>query len=75
MFSPWVARIPWRRKWPPTPLFLPGEFHGQKSLSGYSQKELDATERLSDYHSVTLKPWQVLKESHFQKLVSPIKNV
>ena len=32
----WVGTIPWRRKWWHTPLFLPGEFHGQKSLVGYS---------------------------------------
>ena len=35
-FDPWVRKIPWRREWLPTPLFLPGEFHGQKSLAGYS---------------------------------------
>ena len=49
-FSPWVGKIPWRREWQPTPVFLPGEFHGQRSLVGYSSwglKELDATERLS----------------------------
>ena len=35
-FSPWVRKIPWRRKLQPTPVFLPGEFHGQWSLVGYS---------------------------------------
>ena len=35
-FNPWVGKSPWRRKWPPTPVFLPGEFHGQGSLAGYS---------------------------------------
>ena len=35
-FDPWVAKIPWRRKWLPTPIFLPGELHGQRSLAGYS---------------------------------------
>ena len=35
-FDLWVGKIPWRRAWPPTPVFLPGEFHGQKSLEGYS---------------------------------------
>ena len=35
VFSPWVGTIPWRRKWQPTPLFLPGESHGQRSLAGY----------------------------------------
>ena len=33
---PWVGKIPWRRKWQPTPVFLPGESHGQRSLTGYS---------------------------------------
>ena len=46
-FSPWVGKIPWRRKWQPTPIFLPGESHGQRSLLGYSpwsHKESDTTE-------------------------------
>ena len=30
-FDSWVEKFPWRRKWQPTPVFLPGEFHGQKS--------------------------------------------
>ena len=34
-FSPWVRKIPWRRAWPPTPVFLPGESHGQRTLTGY----------------------------------------
>ena len=35
-FDPWVEKIPWRRTWQPTPVFLPGESHGQRSLGGYS---------------------------------------
>ena len=35
-FSPWVGKIPWRMKWQPTPVFLPGESHEQRSLVGYS---------------------------------------
>ena len=49
-FNPWVEKIPLRREWLPTPVFLTGEFHGQKSLTGYSPwsgKELDMTEQLS----------------------------
>ena len=34
--DPWVRKIPWRREWLPTPIFLSGEFHGQNSLGGYS---------------------------------------
>ena len=46
-FDPWVGKIPWRKAWQPTPVFLPGESHGQRSLVGYSLwgcKELDTTE-------------------------------
>ena len=34
-FNPWVGKIPWRRAWQPTLVFLPGESHGQRSLVGY----------------------------------------
>ena len=47
---PGLGRFPWRRVWQPTPVSLPGESHGQRSLAGYSpwgHKELDMTERLS----------------------------
>ncbi|KAB0347365.1 hypothetical protein FD754_012222 [Muntiacus muntjak] len=46
-FDSWVGKIPWRRAWQPTPVFLPGESHGQRSLEGCSPwglKELDTTE-------------------------------
>ena len=46
-FSPWVRKIPWRREWLPTLVFLPGEFHGQRNLVGYSPwggKESDTIE-------------------------------
>ena len=48
-FDPWVGKYPWRRKWQPTPLFLPGESLGQRSLTGYSPwgpKESAMTEQL-----------------------------
>ena len=35
-FDSWVGKIPWRRKWLPPPVFLPGESHGQRSLANYS---------------------------------------
>ena len=47
-FDPWVQKIPWRRKWQATPVFLPGESHGQRSLAGYSPgSQTDTTERLT----------------------------
>ena len=51
-FHPQVGEIPWRRAWHPTPVFLPGESHEQRSLAGYSpwgHKELDITECLSNF--------------------------
>jgi len=38
-FDPWVRKIPWRRKWQPTPVFSPGKSHGQRSLVGYSSSD------------------------------------
>ena len=49
-FDPWFGNIPWRSDWLPAPVFLPVEFHGQRSLVGYSPwgcKELDMTELLT----------------------------
>ena len=49
-----VMKIPWRRNWQPTPVFLLGEFHGQKSLADYSpwgHKELDTTQQLTQTHT------------------------
>ena len=46
-FYPWLRKILWSRKWQPTPVFLPGKSHGQRSLAGYSpwdHKETDMTE-------------------------------
>ena len=37
-FDPWVGKMPWRRKWQPTPVFLPGKCHGQRGLAGYSPR-------------------------------------
>ena len=47
VFDPWVGKIPWRRSWQTTPVFLPGESHAKRSLSGYGPwgcKEPDITE-------------------------------
>ena len=49
MFDPRVGTIAWRREWQPIPGFLPGEFHGQRSLVGYSPwggKESHTTQQL-----------------------------
>ena len=53
-FYPWVRKIPWRRAWQVTPVFLPGEPHGQRHLAGYSPegcKWSDTTEVTAHMHS------------------------
>ena len=62
-FDTWAGKIPWRRKWQLTPVFLLGESHGQRRLVGYSpwgRKESDRTQRLT----LSLSPFR-LKERHF----------
>ena len=49
-FDPGVGKMPWSKKWQPTPVFMPGKFHGQRSLAGYNPRgcrESDMTEQLS----------------------------
>ena len=48
-----IRKCLWRGEWQPTPVFLPGEFHGQRSLAGYNpwgHRDLDTTQRLSLTH-------------------------
>ena len=52
-FDPLVGKIPWSRAWQPTPVFLPGDSHGQRSLAGYSPwgcKESDTAEATWQTH-------------------------
>ena len=57
-FDPWVRKIPWRRTWQPTPVFLPGKSYGQKNLSGYGpwgHKESDNSWELNMYTMPAMK--------------------
>jgi len=68
-----VGKMPWRREWLPTLVFLPGELHGQRSLAGYSPwgcKELGMTERLTLSYFMVL-PLRALT----LKLLSLIKTI
>ena len=59
-----MGKSPWRRKWQPKPVFLPGEFHGERNLVGYStcrHKELDTTKRLITQHNTILSDTVVKK--------------
>ena len=54
-FHPWVGKIPWRRKWLPTPVFLPGKFHRQRSLVGYRPRGHKESDRIE--HIYFLRLW------------------
>ena len=64
-FDPWVRKIPWRRKWQPTPVFLFGQSHGQRSLVAYSpwghQRVRDDLGTKQQSHSPGLCPNHLLK--------------
>ena len=60
MFDPWVEKIPWRRKWQPTPVFLPGESHGQRSLAGYSPWDHEVSDMTEGLIHKTLTVLQAL---------------
>ena len=64
-----LGRFPWRRKWQPTPVLLPGQSHGQRSLEGYSSwggKESDTTQQLSIY---TFYVYKVYEKFYVSKII------
>ena len=73
MFDPWVGKLPWRRAWQPTPVFLPEESHGQRSPAGYSPwglKELDTTEQLNDNITTCVHNPTELSRRHSQSVLA-----
>ena len=64
VLDPWVRKIPWSRKWQLTPVFLPGKFHRQRNLEGYSPwgcNKSDMTERVHTHtHTHTHTHWCML---------------
>ena len=53
-FDPWVRKSPWRRAWQPTPVFLPGKSHGQRSLTGYSPQGCRVRHTEVTYHALSI---------------------
>ena len=61
-FDPWVGKIRWRKKWQPTPVFLPGKFHGQRNLSSVDWQATvrgvtKSWTRLSDFTFISTFGW------------------
>ena len=63
-FCSWAGKIPWRRKWQPTPVFLPGKSQGQRSLAGYSPWGHKSRTWLSDETTTTFSYAKKQKELH-----------
>ena len=85
--DPWAGKIPWRRKWLPTAVFLPGEFRGERSLVNYNpwgHEELDTMEQLSTeklpllcYFSKASWPtlsWTLLKNNYMCTPIIYVRN-
>ena len=74
-FNPLVRKIPWRRKWQPAPVSLPGKSHGQRRLVGYSpwvHKELDTTERLDTYTFLSTIGSFILRFDQYFKMMNSL---
>ena len=68
-FSPWVGKIPWRRAWQPTPVFLPGESHGQRSLAGVA-KSWTWLKRLSRHTHMYILPRKCNRRKHWEEALT-----
>ena len=71
-FNLWVRKIPSRRKWQHTPVFLPGELHGQRSLAGYSPWGSQSRTQLSDFHFFLSVFNQCFAYKHLHSFQTPV---
>ena len=61
-FNPWVGKIPWRRKWQPPPVFLPGKSHRPRSLFGYGPQGCKSQIQLSDSTTICVVPYSLWRQ-------------
>ena len=61
--NPWVGNIPWSRKWQPSPVFLPRNFHGQRRLVGYSPWGRKASNSTEHKHIIPIYLFALLAEN------------
>ena len=76
-FDPWVRKIHWSRKWQPTPVFLPGKPHGQRSLEVYSPwgcKELDIIEWLNNPTIIIYLNWLICSHRKITQILCKISH-
>ena len=67
-----MGKIPWRRKWQPTPIFLPGEFYGHRSLVGYSPWGHKESIQPSDWACILTRPIDKVTRKHALKNTQPV---
>ena len=85
VFSPWFGKIPWNRKWQPTPVFLHEKFHGQRSMVGYSPwgcKDSNMTEWLNTdihiqrpFYFIQNFPWKVTEQKELFGVLKKVYTV
>ena len=70
MFDTWIGKMPWKRKWQPTPVFLPGESHGQRSLAGYRVHRVAKSQTRWATHPFTFinksVTWEVMEDKNLK---------
>ena len=64
-FYPWIGKIPWRRKWQPTPAFLPRKSHGRRSLAGYSPWSRKESDTWSNWAHTYTRMYTLMDTPHF----------
>ena len=69
-FHPWIGKVPWKRKWQPTPVFLPGKSHGQRSLAGYSPWGCETAG-----HDLATKQQQIMSMVNFLKVTYLVSQI
>ena len=70
-FDPWVLTIPWRRKWQPASVFLPGKFQGQRSLEGYNGATKSQTQLSTHTHTHTHTHWNCELPDFYLRMTMP----
>jgi len=75
-FDPWIGKIPWKRAWQPSPVFLPGESHGPRNVVGYSPwgcKESDMSEQITGETQKSIYTNGLQRSADFRNFFRPLR--
>ena len=74
-FDFWIGKIPWRRKWHPTPVFLPENSHGQRNLAGYSPKGCRVGQDWATKQALSHNAWKIYKNFFVVFIYLPVPSL